>query len=216
MTEAKAHSRVMVFRRYTDVNATLALLKNRAISFTKPASWFDKNDGAGLTLYANHMGAADVFGFCLTGAKETSHHWQLFSGHSHGICILFKRKLLIDQFKSDHSVHHGNVKYLSVNELRNIYPVDDSLLPFLKRNTFSDEREYRAISTNIFPGAETFELAIKLETIHRVVVGPAMPQNLYLNFKSIVRGIEGCGNMDVTRSMLPNNGAWNRALRTGK
>jgi len=43
-----------------------------------------------------------------------------------------------------------------------------------------------------------------------------MPQNLYLNLKSIVHGIEGCKNMDVTRSTLPNNGAWDRALRTGQ
>lgn len=141
----------MVFRRYTDVNATLALLKNKAISFTKPATWFDKNDGAGLALYAQRMGAADVFGFCLTGAKETSHHWQLFSGHSHGVCILFKRKMLIDQFKSDHRVCHGNVQYLNVNELRKIYPVDDNVLPFLKRNTFAMRENIELYRQAYFP-----------------------------------------------------------------
>ena len=79
-------------RRYTDALSLIDILNNKRLSLLSPAHWYDQNDAFGLELYRKRIGAGRVYALCFTDATETGHHWQLFAGQNHGVCIIFDQK----------------------------------------------------------------------------------------------------------------------------
>jgi hypothetical protein len=75
--------------------------------------------------------------------KEKFHHWRVFAKGRDGVRIEFKHNAFdpILQQHQDH-VRAGDVKYKKIATLRKRHPKVEEL-PFLKRQPYSDEEEFR-------------------------------------------------------------------------
>ena len=200
-------------RRYTDALSLIHLLRHKQLTLLSPASWFDQNDAFGLDVYRQKMDAASVYALCFTTAAETAHHWQLFAGQNHGVCIQFHADRLKDHLARNYShILHGPVQYLKLDEFKAAEPdVDD--LPFLKRTTFADEREYRFVTTEVkLFATETYGIPITLDMIERIVFGPAMPRSIADTLKDVMTELDGCSGLKFMHSKLTNNQVWREAL----
>lgn len=200
-------------RRYTDVLSVIDLVRERRITLLSPQAWPDRNDALGLELYRKLTGSVAVYACCLTDAVETSHHWQVFSNHNHGVCVVFDKEKLTYAFDAA-GVGHGPMQYKSLTYLRDSESLDTLSLPFLKRDTFEAEKEYRAISTNTLGliAPTSVHVPIQIDCISRIVIGPTVPRPLGITLKSVIREQSLSNGLKVTFSALWNNKSWNDAM----
>ena len=200
-------------RRYTDVLSVIDIVRERRLTLLTPQSWPDRNDALGLELYRKLTGSVAIYACCLTDSVETSHHWQIFSNHNHGVCIIFDMDKLLSHFEESGLLHgpmiYSTIKYLKDD--RNI-PLFD--LPFLKRDTFRSEGEYRVVSTNTLGllAGPTAHVPLDISCIRRIVIGPTVPRELGLMLKRVIAEQAGKYEIKVTFSSLWNNRVWNEAL----
>ena len=204
-------------RRYTDVLSLLDMIKNNRLTLLSPATWFDQNDTYGLNEYARRKGEGEAFALCMTEGPETGHHWQLFAGSSHGVCLFFD----LDEFKAfcdgaRWPVLHGPMKYMNLKEVRELRPIETDVLPFLKRDTFKDEKEYRVIAwEEDLLASETYTMPMPASLIRRVVFGPKLPDTLARTLKDIACAYGGCDKIDWAHSRVDNNASWRKAINDG-
>lgn len=200
-----------VLRRYTDVLAVLDMLKHQRITLLSTARWIDRNDRGALELYGARLGYKSVLAYCMTEASETFHHWQVFAGHGFGACIVFDKPALIDRVTSA-GLTHGKVKYRRASQL-DAQAVREDRIPFLKREVFKDEREYRIIAGTLdFHDPESLRVGIDLSLIRRVVLGPSIPRPLADTLEQIIRSFDDCAAVRLTVSHLHENQVWSRSL----
>lgn len=200
-------------RRYTDVLSVIDIVRERRITLLSPHAWPDRNDALGLELYRKITGSVAVYACCLTDSVETSHHWQIFSNHSHGVCVVFDKDRLTSAFdRAD--VKHGPMQYRSLTYLRESDNLDISSLPFLKRDTFQAEKEYRAVSTNTLGllAPVSIHVPIPIECVSKIIIGPTVPRPLGIMLKAVMREQSSSYELPVTFSALWNNKSWNDAM----
>ena len=110
-------------------------------------------------------------------------------------------------------IRHGPVLYCNLKQLRDRSPIPIEQLPFLKRETFKAEEEYRVVALdNAIFGSELMHIRISLECIERVVLGPSMPDSLAKSLREISIELEGCSEINFSKSRLVNNESWAKAL----
>jgi len=85
----------VTLRRYTNLAATVHLLRNRCLTLLNPESWDDRNDAYFLAQYKERTNASSVLALCFAEASETYHHWRVFSSGGDGVCIEFDRPKLL-------------------------------------------------------------------------------------------------------------------------
>jgi hypothetical protein len=66
------------FRRYTNLTATIHILKSRTISLLSPELWDDRNDAYFMSRYKELKSAKSVLALCFAETSETYHHWRVF------------------------------------------------------------------------------------------------------------------------------------------
>lgn len=207
-------------RRYTDVMSLLDILRHKHLRLKQPTTWYDQNDALGLREYGRLMsggGEGTVYALCFADGPERAHHWQIFAGHTHGVCIVFDREKFIKHVTSIGSfVLSGPVQYKSLTEIRAMRPIPLEDLPFLKRDTFKAEAEYRLVAWDgtRFAG-DTFDIAMPLDIIDRVVLGPAVPPDLGQTLRDVACSLPDCDRINFTRSKLVNNASWAQAIAEG-
>jgi Protein of unknown function (DUF2971) len=204
-------------RRYTDVLSLLDIIKNNRITLLSPETWFDQNDTFGLREYAKRMGDGSAYALCMTEEAETGHHWQLFAGTSHGVCIQFDRDEFIEFLNGlKRPILHGSVRYMSLNDIRNIKPIETEILPFLKRETFKDENEYRLIAwEDDFLDEGSYSIPMPANLIKKIILGPRMPRKLAETLKDIACSFDGCDEISFAVSRVHNNASWRKAILEG-
>lgn len=207
------------FRRYTNVLALLDLLFHKRLTLLDPAKWYDQNDALGLSQYSKLKGAGSVYAACFAEGYEQAHHWQIFAGDSHGLAIVFDKSRLVEAFdraaRRDDLVH-GPVKYKNLGQIRAMRPITVEDLPFLKRDTFEAEKEYRVVAwEEDWAATPTFHIPVDLDCIVRIVLGPAMPTSLAESLKEIATNLDGCSALSFTKSRLVNNASWADAISDG-
>jgi len=201
-----------VLRRYTDVLAVLDTLRNRRITLLSTMRWVDRNDRAALELYGDRVGYNAVVAYCMTEASETFHHWQVFAGHGFGACIVFNKVPFIEHI-TRLGLLHGKVKYKISSQLGAGGAISSDRIPFLKREVFADEKEYRIISgLRGLLDTESLSVQIELPIIKRIVLGPSIPRPLADTLEQIIRSFEGCECMQINYSHLHENQIWSRSL----
>src|SRR5579871_3833613 len=84
--------------------------------------------------------------------------------------------------------------------------VDD--LPFLKRFPYGDEREFRIVYESKRVKTTFLDIKIPLGCIKRITLSPWIPVALTADVRNIIRGIGGCGDLQVARSTLIGNDEW--------
>ncbi|MEA1617590.1 DUF2971 domain-containing protein [Erythrobacter sp. T5W1-R] len=203
-------------RRYTNALSLLDILRHQRLTLLNPSRWYDQNDALGLKSYGRHFDNMSVFAACFAEGAEQAHHWQIFAGDAHGVAIIFNKDRLLqifDALKDFYEIRHGPVLYCNLKQLRDRSPIPIEQLPFLKRETFKAEEEYRVVALdNAIFGTELMHIPIRLDCIERVVLGPGMPDSLAKSLREISIDLEGCSEMNFSKSRLVNNESWAEAL----
>lgn len=198
-----------ILKRYTDLPAVIDLLMNRHITLLDPMSWDDKNDSFYLSVYKERMQLGTLLALCFTQEAETYHHWRVFSGHTGGVCIVFKKDELLADFYNESGIRHQAVEYWMLDKIKQSPPTVPTL-PFIKRNAFKHENEYRIVYESQENALSTYSVKIRLECIDRVLLSPWMPAPLADASRKLLRKIEGCSKLKVSRSTLINNEQWKK------
>jgi hypothetical protein len=198
-------------RRYTSTLAALDTLMNRRIAFLSPSTWADRNDRDLMASFAASTPGTSVFTYCMAEGNETAHHWQVFADRGFGACIVFDKGRLIEAVSTDPTVRHGAVEYVNWRNLHLARP--SNRLPFIKRQVYRGEREYRLIAT---PDAKhrgpSYEVPIPLNCITSICVSGEVPTAHFETFKRVVRAIPECKSLRLRHSGLLQNPRWAAAL----
>jgi hypothetical protein len=198
-------------RRYTSTLAALDTLINQRITLLNPDAWADRNDRDVMALYATSTSGGSAFAYCMAEGKETAHHWQVFADRGFGVCIAFDKALLIAAISQDPAIEHGPVDYVNWRDLHLFKPL--TRLPFIKRQVFRAEREYRLIAV---PDAghegSIYNVAIPLNCITSLTLSGEVPAAHLETFKRLIRDIPDCGKLPVRQSGLLQNPRWAATL----
>jgi len=200
-------------RRYADILSIADMLQNKRLTLLSPAKWADQNDSHSLEVYRRRVGVDHVVALCLTEAAETYHHWQVFSGHGHGACVVFDKPALLARLAKSSELITGKVRYESLAYVEKHKPLPTDELPFVKRYAFRDEKEFRVIALlDDLLGASTLNVSIDLSVVTQVIFSPLAPRPLLETMKGILSGLEGCGHIKFSHSRPTNNLAWRKAV----
>jgi hypothetical protein len=197
-----------ILRRYTDVPALLYMLRRKKLTLLNPANWDDRNDSHYIQLYKEKRRLGSVLALCFTEAGETYHHWKVFSPGASGVCVRFKKDLLLDHLKARTSIRMGRAQYKMMDHLRTA-AVDIDNLPFLKRYAFRDEREFRFLY-DTKNKLQSKDFVFPLECIDRFTINPWLNVRLADAIFDTVRSLDGCTKLSIGQSSLVNNGEWKR------
>jgi hypothetical protein len=201
------------FRRYTNLAATIYLLRQRYITLLNPATWDDRNDAWFMAEYKRYMKAKTVLALCFAERPETYHHWKVFSHGSDGVCIEFDKEKLLSAFTGEPQIQADYVKYKMLKDIANMQTVQGEQLPFLKRQAFEDEAEFRIVYVDTEKKADYQNYAIEIDWINRITLSPWMAKALADSVKATLRSIKGCSGLSIYRSSLIDNETWKNLTR---
>ena len=203
-------------RRFTNVLALLDIIKKRRLTLLNPTRWYDRNDALGLEMYSKLKGVGSVYAMCFAIGREQAHHWQLFSGTDHGVCIRFDRDELAAHLDGLNSpVLHRPIQYRNLKQIASQTPIDLDTLPFLKRDTFEAECEYRIVAweDEIFAGP-TYSIPLPPRLVKQVIMGPTMPRSAAEMLRDLAREDPEWKDVRFSISYLVNNNSWAEAIET--
>lgn len=199
-------------RRYCDLPGALQLLSTKNLTLLNPQYWDDKNDTHYLAAYKQRKALKTLLALCFTKSNETYHHWRVFSGGSGGVCIVFKKDLLLARLDEYIGVSMGDVLYQTIGEARAAKKLDGSLetkqLPFLKRIGYAAEDEFRVIYENEVDQMDLAPFEISISMIESINLSPWLPKALVTSTREIIHSIHGCQKLRVSGSTLTSNDEW--------
>lgn len=198
-------------RRYTTLSSALDTLAQQRLVLLSPSKWDDLNDVRFMELYRSHAQVGSVLALCCTLATETYHHWRVFTQGMEGICLEFERSLLESDLCVVPGLETRKVDYLKVSDLEGLSSADAHRLPYVKREGFSDEREWRILLSCKEDAVMAKPVPIDLRSINRILLNPWMPPALADNLRAIIRNIPGCRSIKVEASRLTNSERWKSA-----
>ena len=198
-----------LLRRYTNLAATIHLLKKKKITLLDPATWDDKVDVDYMKQCSKWL-QRPVLALCFCQGQERYHHWRVYASGTDGVCIVFERERLLHTLSAKYEgLLHDDVTYKSYSEA-STNPPDVLDLPFLKRPAYKDEKEYRIV--RLFDedkeSAPARDYDIDLSCIRRIVLSPWLPKELCASVRKVLTSIEGCKDLDVRRSALIESEIW--------
>lgn len=185
------------------------MLTYNELTLLDPSSWDDKNDSFYLAQYKEKRQLKSVLALCFTKSRETYHHWRVFANGSAGVCVTFKRSKLEASIKSISRLVLRDVKYLTVDEVKNARPTKTNL-PFLKRFAFEPEREVRLLWDSKEEERSAMPVPFDLSAITRITLSPWLHPALSDEMKKILKSIDGCRGLGIYRSTLISNAEWMR------
>lgn len=198
-------------RRYTNLAATIHMLRSETITLLSPALWPDRNDAFYMAEYKRRTKSKCLVAFCMADASETFHHWQVFSPGNNGVCVVFKKDRLQSQVPKAAGFRFGRVNYKSIEEIEAVPPQTKDL-PFMKRWPYADETEFRLIYSSKDVEADTFAVDIELDCIEKIYLSPWMPDPLAQSVRATLKELMGKDKVPVIRSTLLENERWKSAV----
>lgn len=198
-------------KRYTNLPSLVSILKNKKITLLDPSKWEDRNDSYYLLRYGERKGFKSLYALCFTKEPETSHHWKAFSPGSDGVCIKILAEPFIAQLNSIKEIVHGDVEYKLIDDVETeAFSVDQ--LPFLKRYPFRDEAEYRVLfRKKAASKLKTHAIPFDISHIQEITLSNSLPKELRAPLVSLIKDIDGCADIKISRSTLNENSRWKRA-----
>jgi hypothetical protein len=196
-----------VLRRYTNLAATIHMLRSRTITLLNPGTWDDRNDAYFMAENKRRKGMKTLLALCFANCAETYHHWRVFSHGTDGVRIEFDKKRLMKAL-DDPRIISGDVRYRRIDQLNDdaSFAVDD--LPFLKRQPFRDESEFRVVYANEKRVLDTKSYEFDLSTVRRITLSPWIVKSLSDSLIENLRQIDGCGDLEIFRSTLVDSERW--------
>ena len=201
----------ILLRRYTNLVATIHMLRQRVVTLLNPQLWDDRNDAFGIGQYQAARDAKSVLALCFAEQHETCHHWKVFSSGIDGVCLEFDKARLLQAFATNPTVRSGMVAYREISALKQS-TLEISELPFVKRFPYQDEREFRIIYEDMTEELTFKDFSIGLDCIQRVNLSPWMPKPLADSVRATIRSIPGCETLKINRSTLIENDQWKKCL----
>jgi hypothetical protein len=109
-------------------------------------------------------------------SAERYHHWRIFTDKesANGVCIEFNRESLQHGLNLIANVRAEPVQYVPLSKMRQAGRYAPENLPFIKRNGYRDEREWRVLLTSSQPQRARVEIPFKVEWVHRLILNPWM------------------------------------------
>ena len=210
MAAKTAKPPVTILRRYTSLASLLALLQDKKLTLLSPSLWEDRNDAFYMSEYKSKKGLKTLLALCFSESDETYHHWRVFTHGADGVCIHFKREALLAALPIGHQFTAGPVTYRKIADLPRLKPRLEQL-PFLKRQPYSDEREFRLVYEDKREEMEAKAFALSIRTIARVTLNPWLSPPLAQAVKRAIKSVPGCAQLKVYQTTLLENESWKKA-----
>ena len=207
---SKSGPPVTILRRYTSLASLLALLQDKKLTLLSPGLWEDRNDAFYMSEYKTKKSLKTLLALCFSESDETYHHWRVFTHGADGVCIHFKREALLQALPIGHQLIAGPVTYRKINDLPRLKPRLEQL-PFLKRQPYSDECEFRLVYEDKRSEMETKGFPLPLRTITRVTLNPWLSAPLADAVKRTIKSTPGCTALKVYQTTLLENETWKKA-----
>ncbi len=192
--------------RFTTIPFLIDLLKRKKLSLLNPAFWEDYNDRETIEIYRKTVKAKSIYALCLTYKNETVHHWNAFANGTSGCCIEFSPTRLLAALDAQ-NIMHGKTEYVQVRDLHK-FECRINTLPFVKREPFSTESEYRIIATSGKKQEATLDIDIDINIIRRITISNKIPENVFASLKETLEEIVPDFSGKIYRSTLYNNNKW--------
>lgn len=209
---------LMTIRRYTNALTLIDVIRNERLTLVPPTRWFDQNDALGLEAYSKLRGDGSVYAMCFALGAEQAHHWQIFASGNNGVCLVLDYDAFVDHLENLNSpdLLFRAVEYCNLSQIRSMYPIRHDLLPFLKRDTFKAEAEYRVVAwEESFFATSTYSLPLPPHILRRVVFGPNVPESFAKTLQEIAIEKKKWSHVTFAKSRLVNNESWASAIEIG-
>ncbi|MFA8451908.1 MAG: hypothetical protein ACEPOW_14530 [Bacteroidales bacterium] len=192
--------------RFTSLPILIDLLERKKIILIEPTNWDDRNDTLIIEAYKKKASVKKLFALCFTHENETIHHWKTFADGNSGCCIQFNGEKLIEILDSIAEISHGIVQYKNITEI-DISRTEIKDIPFLKREPYKLESEYRVIweGNGDMP---VFEIPITLDIIEKITFGQQMPEPVFQSIKKMIETTYPEINSKINRSTVYENEKW--------
>jgi hypothetical protein len=200
----------LLLRRYTDLPATIDLLRNNSLTLLSPTTWDDKNDRNVMQAYVRRAEARSVVALCFSERLETYHHWKIFASGSSGgsgVCINFKLAKITELARRE-KLLFGRVHYKVLSSLAPENKYETAELPFLKRVAFKDEKEFRLVCPCPDEGTMARSFRLPIGAIESIVLNPWMPRKLAAAVADTLLELRGDRDYKVEQSTLIENEKW--------
>lgn len=198
----KMNQKFIQLHRFVSTEKLIDLIENKHLVLIKPEKWLDPFENNisrvkfiknGKVSYIKYL--KNIYGICLTKAKESNLIWDSYTPNGSGVRITFDKNLLIDTIlKSKYNSHNflfNDVKYIEYDKI--LSPLKDKkqlieyfnkpgkeLLKnlFYKRNAYRYEEEFRIIY-NANGDKETYNKILTIninpqELIKKILFHPKM------------------------------------------
>jgi hypothetical protein len=148
----------------------------------------------------------------LAEGRETAHHWQVFADNGRGARINFHHDRLLSALDGYPGVRHEPMSYVEWRTLEPTIPIDR--FPFLKRQVFRFEQEYRVIAA--IPGVSedslSYEIPLPCDCLTSIYISGDIPAPYFETLKGIINAAASCKGIPVRHSGLRRNINWDRAI----
>jgi hypothetical protein len=210
MKSKKEHSEKL--NRFTTLPILLDLLRRKKLVLRDPSTWEDKNDVKVMLEYKKRKRIPKLFAACFCIGSETIHHWKTYADGIHGCCIEFNKTKLLACFHGlEDKVRWDNVIYKTREKVEaGAVKLDD--YPFVKRWPYRFEKEFRILWQGSQKG-KSVDLDINLNSISRITLSQAMPNDVYTSIKELLRINTNGQPIEINRSTLFENSRWIKAFR---
>lgn len=196
--------------RYTDLTSLIHILTSKNLTLLNPETWDDKNDAYFMAAYKAKSKAKTILALCFSErTQQTYHHWKVFANGPAGVCITFRKPDLLTSLPRGSGILHRTMKYYSFDDANKLKKnVDD--LPFIKRNYFKDEREYRIVYSDAKAVLPSYDVRIDCAWIVKITLSPWMHKALAQSVRETLRLIPGCKGLRVVHSTLTSSERWKK------
>lgn len=200
-------SEIKKLNRFTTLPFVTDLLLRKKLTLLNPEFWEDYNDRATLEIFRKNSNAESVYALCLTYQNETIHHWNAFANGTSGCCIEFSPERLFTLLGKIDEVNHGKAQYIKVGDLKK-HNFENEQLPYLKREPFKPENEYRIIAMSNQPQKPAFDIDIDLSIIRRITISNKIPESVFESNKKVLLQIAPELKGKIFHSTLYRNSTW--------
>src|SRR5580698_8948830 len=109
---------VTTFSRYTNLAATIHMLRSGKITLLNPATWDDTNDSYFMSEYKRLKRAKTVLALCFTESDEQYHHWRVFLHGPDVVRMEFNKLKLMAVCNGNEEITKRYADYRKIDDLR--------------------------------------------------------------------------------------------------
>ena len=201
---------------YTKITFLLHLLSRRKVTLVNPLNWPDKNEVSTFEAYMKKEHVTSIYALSLTSAKETAHHWNSFASGIDGCRISFRKDSLEKYVRENNSLKLEKIRYINRGGLKralNSEEITSRSYPFIKRDLFRHEEEYRLIFSDSKTQNKLNHLEIDLDIISSITINAIMDREVFESIKRILKIVSNNTSIQIRQSNLLEDCHWGKLFK---